>query len=72
VFVGYDTKTVNPENLAEKVRETGVNSKVSEVLTLEQFRQRTDNKLGQHATSGSGCCGGKGGHDQTTQTKHPD
>lgn len=61
VIVGYDTKTVKPESLAEKVSGTGFNSKVSEVLTLEQFSQRTGRKLGQHAGSSSGCCGGEGG-----------
>jgi copper chaperone CopZ len=60
VIVGYDTKAVKPESLAEKVRGTGFNSKVAEVLTPEQFRQRTGRTIGQNTASSSGCCG-KGG-----------
>jgi copper chaperone CopZ len=60
VIVGYDTKAVQPERLAEKVSVTGFSSKVAEVLTPEQFRQRTGRTVGQNITSTSGCCG-KGG-----------
>jgi len=61
VIVGYDTKTVKPETLAERVTGTGFNSKLSEVLTPEQFRQITGRNVGQNAAPSSGCCGGKGG-----------
>ena len=60
VIVGYDTKVVKPETLAEKVTGTGFNSKLSEVLTPEQFRQITGRNIGQNATSSGGCGGGCG------------
>jgi len=60
VVVGYDTKTVKPESLAAKVSGTGFNSQVAEVLTPEQFRQRTGRTLGQNTASASGCCGKSG------------
>lgn len=61
VIVGYDTKVVKPETLAERITGTGFNSKLSEVLTPEQFRQITGRNVGQNAAPSSGCCGGKGG-----------
>jgi len=61
VIVGYDTKTVKPEVLAEKVTDTGFKSNVHLVLTPEQFKQTTGRYLGNKAEPGSGCCGGKGG-----------
>lgn len=61
VVVGYDTKTVSPEILAEKVNGTGFASGVHQVLTPEQFRQITGRDIGRNASSTSGCCGGKGG-----------
>jgi periplasmic mercuric ion binding protein len=61
VVVGYDTKTVKPEQLAEKVNGTGFGSNVHQVLTPEQFRQITGRNVGQNAASSKGCCGGKGG-----------
>lgn len=61
VIVGYDTKTVKPESLAQKVTGTGFSSKVSEVLTPEQFKKLTGRNVGQDAAQSSGCCGGKGG-----------
>lgn len=60
VIVGYDTKTVKPETLAEKVTRTGFGSTVHVVMTPEQFRQTTGRNIGQKATS-SGCCGGASG-----------
>lgn len=61
VIVGYDTKTVKPEILAEKVTSTGFTSNVHLVLTPEQFKQTTGRYLGKKSEPGSGCCGGKGG-----------
>jgi len=58
VIVGYDTKAVKPESLAEKVTGTGFNSLVSEVLSTEQFRQITGRNVGQNAAPSSGGCGG--------------
>ena len=58
VIVGFDTKAVKPESLAEKVTGTGFNSLVSEVLSTEQFRQITGRNVGQNAAPSSGGCGG--------------
>lgn len=60
VVVGYDTKTVKPEVLVEKVTGSGFASAVYRVLTPEQFKQITGRDLGKKAAA-SGCCGGKGG-----------
>ena len=61
VVVGYDTKTVKPEALAEKVSSTGFGSNVHMVLTPEQFKQITGRDIGAKEIKSSGCCGGKGG-----------
>jgi copper chaperone CopZ len=61
VVVGYDTKTVKPEALAEKVSSTGFGSNVHQVLTPEQFKQVTGRDIGANVSPASGCCGGKGG-----------
>lgn len=59
VIVGYDTKAVKPEALAEKVSAAGFGSNVHEVLTPEQFRQIAGRDIGQKGASsgGCGCCG---------------
>ena len=61
VIVGYDTKVVKPESLAEKVNQTGFVSSVHAVLTPEQFRQITGRAFGQGALPAKGCCGPRGG-----------
>jgi len=61
VVVGYDTKTVRPETLAEKVNGAGFVSGVHRILTPEQFKQITGREIGKKAAGSSGCCGGKGG-----------
>ena len=63
VVVGYDTKTVKPEALAEKVNSTGFVSNVHMVLTPEQFKQITGREIGKNASPSGGCggCGTKGG-----------
>lgn len=61
VVVGYDTKTVKPEVLAEKVTGTGFNSNVHVVLTPEKFKRITGRTIGQNAAPSKGCCGGKSG-----------
>jgi len=60
VIVGYDTKSVKPEALAEKVNGAGFTSKVHVVLTPEQFKQITGRDIGGTAAKLSGCCGGNG------------
>ena len=61
VIVGYDTKSVKPESLAEKVNGAGFSSNVHLVLTPEQFKQATGRDIGAGAPPSSGCCGSKGG-----------
>lgn len=63
VVVGYDTKTVRPEALAEKVNGAGFSSNVHRVLTPEQFKQITGRDIGKDASPSGGCggCGTKGG-----------
>lgn len=64
VIVGYDTKAVQPEKLAEKVKEAGFNSTVQEVVTPERFKQITGRNIGEKVAPSGGCggCGsGKGG-----------
>ncbi len=58
VIVGYDTKAVKPEVLAEKVRGAGFESQVQEVLTPERFKQITGRSLGKKTAASKGCCGG--------------
>jgi periplasmic mercuric ion binding protein len=63
VVVGYDTKAVRPEVLAEKVSGAGFGSNVHVVLTPEQFKQITGKDIGKNASPSGGCggCGTKGG-----------
>ena len=64
VIVGYDTKAIQPDKLAAKVKETGYYSMVTEVITPERFKQVTGRTIGQKGTTSGGCggCGsGKGG-----------
>ena len=61
VIVGYDTKSVKPEALAEKVNGAGFSSNVHLVLTPEQFKQATGRDIGAGVPPASGCCGSKGG-----------
>lgn len=64
VIVGYDTKTVQPDKLAEKIKEAGYYCMVSGVISPERFKQITGRNIGrQTAPSGGcgGCGGGKGG-----------
>jgi len=67
VIVGYDTKTVKPEELAGKVTSTGFDSKVYVILTPEQYKQITGRDIGAKAAQLSGCCGGNGGCDTKKQ-----
>ncbi len=61
VVVGYDTKDVKPEALAEKVSGAGYGSSVHMVLTPEQFKEITGRQIGAKVAQKSGCCGNKGG-----------
>ncbi|TWJ19733.1 heavy-metal-associated domain-containing protein [Geobacter argillaceus] len=70
VIVGYDTKTIKPEALAEKVKGAGFGSKVQAVLTPEQFKQITGREIGKNASPSGGCggCGTKGGCGTNNQS----
>jgi mercuric ion binding protein len=60
VVVGYDTKAVKSEVLAEKIGSAGFDCNVHLVLTPEQFKQRTGRDIGRNVTSSRKCgCGGK-------------
>jgi periplasmic mercuric ion binding protein len=63
VVVGYDTQTVKPEALVEKVNGAGFISNVHQVLTPEQFKKITGRDIGKNASPSGGCggCGTKGG-----------
>lgn len=63
VVVGYDTKTVKPESLVEKVHGAGFVSNVHQVLTPEQFKKMTGRDIGKNASPSGGCggCGTNGG-----------
>ncbi|ABL01233.1 Heavy metal transport/detoxification protein (plasmid) [Pelobacter propionicus DSM 2379] len=61
VVVGYDTQSVKPEVLVEKVTGTGFSSNVHVVLTPEKFKQITGRTIGQKVVPSRGCCGGKNG-----------
>lgn len=63
VLVGYDTKSVTPWVLAEKVNGTGFTSNVHQILTPEQFKQITGRDIGKQASPSGGCggCGPNGG-----------
>jgi copper chaperone CopZ len=63
VVVGYDTKSVKPEFLAEKVAGAGFGSNVYRVLTPEEFKQITGRDIDKKASTSGGCggCGSKGG-----------
>jgi copper chaperone CopZ len=58
VVVGYDTKLVKPEQLAERVSSTGFVSTVHQVLTPDQFKQISGRSLGKAKGTCSGCCKG--------------
>jgi copper chaperone CopZ len=70
VIVGYDTKAVKPEALAEKVSGAGFGSNVHVVLTPEQFKQITGRDIGKKASPSGGCggCGTKGGCGSNKQS----
>jgi copper chaperone CopZ len=61
VIVGYDTKTVRPQALVEKVSATGFGSSLYTVVTPDQFKRMTGRDIGQNVAASSGCCGNKGG-----------
>ncbi len=63
VIIGYDTESVKPESLAEKVSGAGFTSKVAEVLSPERFQQITGRNVGEAPVPAKGCggCGSKGG-----------
>lgn len=65
VIVGYDTKTVKPETLAENVKKAGFDSTVQQVVTPEQYRQITGRDVGASDVGRPRCCGGCGAGDKS-------
>lgn len=62
VVVGYDTKIVRPEALADRIAGAGFGSRMQTVLTTEQFRQLMGREIGRSASPGGcGGCGPGGG-----------
>ena len=57
VVVGYDSKCIRPERIAEKVTGTGYGSSILQVLTAEQYRTMTGRSV-MAAAAGGGCGGG--------------
>jgi copper chaperone CopZ len=57
VVVGYDTKSVKPEALAEKIHGAGFGSNLYQVLTPEQFKQITGREIGKKSSVSGGCGG---------------
>ncbi|KAB0665101.1 heavy-metal-associated domain-containing protein [Oryzomonas japonica] len=66
VIVGYDTKAIKPEVLAENVKKAGFASTVQEVVTPEQYRRITGKDVGASGAGRQGCCGSKGCGTGTT------
>src|SRR5690242_19472506 len=58
VIIGYDTKEVKPDALADKVKGAGFGSSVHVVLTPEQFKQITGRAIGEKPGTSAGCGGG--------------
>ena len=65
IIVGYDTRAVKPETLAENVKRAGFDSTVQEVVTPERYRQITGRDVGTSGAARPGCCGGYGTGTQT-------
>lgn len=62
VVVGYDSKKVRPEHLAEQVTGSGYGSSILQIVTTEQYKNMTGKNLAagrQQGGCGSGCCGTK-------------
>lgn len=60
VVVGYDSKKVRPEAIAEQVTGSGYGSSILQVVTPEQYRSMTGQNIAasrQQGGCGSGCCG---------------
>ncbi|GFE62533.1 heavy-metal-associated domain-containing protein [Geobacter sp. AOG2] len=56
VIVGYDTKAVKPEILAENVKKAGFDSTVQQVVTPDRYRQMTGKDFGTAGAARSGGC----------------
>ena len=59
VTVGYETKDVKPEALAENIRNAGYDCTVQEVLSPEQYKKVSGQDINKAASVKSGCCAGK-------------
>ena len=59
VVVGYDSKMVRPEALAERVTGSGYGSSILQIVTPEQYKSMTGQNIaavGQQGGCGGGCC----------------
>lgn len=62
VVIGYDSKRVRPETIAERVTGTGYGSSLLQVLTPEQYKAMTGRNIAVSKAGsgcGGGCCGAK-------------
>ncbi|WP_236685528.1 heavy-metal-associated domain-containing protein [Geobacter pickeringii] len=66
VVIGYDSKRVRPETIAERVTGTGYGSSILQVLTPEQYKAMTGQSI-VASKAGSGCGGGCCGARQPAQ-----
>jgi len=60
VVVGFDSRTVRPEILAERVTGVGYGCSILQVLTPEEYRAQTGSTTAfvrQGGGCGGGCCG---------------
>jgi copper chaperone CopZ len=67
VVVGYDSQSVKPETLVQRVTASGFRSNLQTLLTPEQFRQITGREIGMPDGRPGGCCSGKGGCNPAKQ-----
>lgn len=61
VVIGYDTKTVKPEALAQKVSQAGFSSNLYAILTPEEFKRIAGREVGKSASDAKSCCGANNG-----------
>jgi copper chaperone CopZ len=59
VVVGYVSKSIEPESIVATVTGLGYQSRILDLLSIEQFRTRAGRSLGTKVTS-IGCAGGCG------------
>jgi copper chaperone CopZ len=58
VVVGYNSRAIQPEALADEVRKAGFESWLQKVMTPARFRETTGRDLGQLAVASKEYCSG--------------